>query len=129
LELNAQVKNKATTNTTAIVPAITVDELTQRHGLPNVLLIDVEGHECHALRGASQTMAHKPDCCVEVHAGCGLELAGGSLAELFGYFPATEYELFAWREGEVAPAPITNLEACPSGRFFLAALARRSFPE
>jgi FkbM family methyltransferase len=125
LELNAHVKSAATTNLTARVPAVTVDELAERHGRPDVLLIDVEGHECHALRGAAATLQHRPDCCVEVHVGCGLELAGGSVDELFVHLPPVDYELFAWTDREQTPVPVAAARDCPAERFFLGALSRR----
>ena len=54
--LNGQVRNAATDIGTTRVPAVTVDGLAERHGPPGVLFIDVEGYECHALRGAARTL-------------------------------------------------------------------------
>ena len=59
------------------VRALTVDELTTRHGAPQVLFVDVEGYELNVLRGARQTLeSHHPDIFVEVHVGAGLERFG-----------------------------------------------------
>ncbi|MDB4883234.1 MAG: hypothetical protein JWL95_2000 [Gemmatimonadetes bacterium] len=59
------------------VRAVTVDELTAEHGVPQVVFIDVEGYELHVLRGARRTLAdHRPDLFVEVHMGEGLERFG-----------------------------------------------------
>ncbi len=52
LDLNAHVRHSATNITTIPVQAVTVDELSDRFGRPDVLFIDVEGFECHTLRGA-----------------------------------------------------------------------------
>ena len=84
MDLDAHVKHAATDIGTVRVPAVTVDELAEWHGPPDVLFIDVEGYECHALRGAARTLERRPDCYVEVHGGCGLEQAGGSVGQIFG---------------------------------------------
>jgi FkbM family methyltransferase len=39
------------------VQAITVDELAQRYGLPDVVYMDIEGYELEALRGATRVLA------------------------------------------------------------------------
>jgi FkbM family methyltransferase len=73
------------------VDAITVDDLADRHGMPDVLFIDVEGYEVHALRGARRTLESRPDVVIEVHTGCGLEEQGESVASLLAEFPPGAY--------------------------------------
>jgi FkbM family methyltransferase len=127
--LNGQVKNAATDIDTVRVPAVTIDELALKHGPPDVLFIDVEGYECHALRGGVRILQRRPDCYVETHAGCGLEQAGGSVAEIFHHLPAADYEFTAWTESRPTPAPVGGPGDCPPGRFFLVARRRRSAEE
>ena len=122
--LNGQVRNAATDIGTTRVPAVTVDGLAERHGPPDVLFIDVEGYECHALRGAGRTLERRPECYVEVHGGCGLERAGGSVADVFRLLPASGYELLAWTEARPMPAVVAGPADCPQGRFFLVARRR-----
>src|SRR5262245_39799530 len=105
LDLNAQVKNTRTNIGTVRVPAVTIDELAERYGPPDALFIDVEGYECHALRGAARTLARRPPCYVEVHGGCGLELAGGSVEELFRLLPLAGYSFLAWPPNDQVPKP------------------------
>ena len=64
-----------------------------------MLFIDVEGFECEALRGATKTLAHGPDCYVEVHGGIGLEKFGGSVEAVLAYFPEDRYARFFATEG------------------------------
>ncbi len=121
MDLDAQVKHAATDIGTVRVPAVTVDQLAERHGPPDVLFIDVEGYECHVLRGAARTLERRPDCYVEVHGGCGLEQAGGSVEEIFRQLPAADYEFAAWTEAHPAPAAVAGPADCPPGRFMLVA--------
>lgn len=95
------------------VEAVTIDTLTARHGAPDVLFIDVEGFELHALRGAAQTLtAHQPDLFVEAHVGAGLERFG-SVADLMALIPSG-YERF------VAPGEAGDFVALESGRALMA---------
>ncbi len=121
-DLCAQVRNAATNIASVRVPAVTVDELAARFGFPDVLFVDVEGYECHALRGAKQTLSRRVDCFVEVHGDCGLELAGGSREEIFDLLPANDFQYRAWTEGSPTPLPVQGPKDCPSGRFFLLAI-------
>jgi FkbM family methyltransferase len=106
------------------VPAVTIDELAERYGLPDLLFIDVEGFECHALRGASRTLATRPDCFVEVHSGIGLEEFGGSVDELITHFPPHSYTLMYYTESRDQMVNATAEELPRQKRFFLLALRR-----
>jgi FkbM family methyltransferase len=107
------------------VPAITLDALVARYGPPDVIFLDVEGFEGRALASAGQAFAAHPDWMVEVHVGCGLEAAGGSVEQVLAHFPPQRFTRHIHSDGETAPIP---LEACPPAklrdRFFLTAVAR-----
>lgn len=99
---------------TVEVPAVTIDEMARRYGTPDVVLLDVEGHEVKALRGATGTLAGAADWSVEVH---GPKARGGdSVEELLGLLNG--YTLTASTGGPFAP-----LERPPPGRWFLVARA------
>lgn len=107
------------------IKSLTIDELTQKYGLPSVLYIDVEGFECQALRGAKRTLRCSPDCCIEVHVNCGLESFDGSVEELLTFFPKEKYTTF------MAPAlheckfvPFNPKNKLTKNRFYLIALGK-----
>lgn len=112
------------------VPAITIDELQERYGQPDVLYIDVEGYECEVLAGASKTLAHLPDLYIEVHAGLGLEDFGGSVEKLLSYLSPDDHDLFAIRPAE-SPDDVDYVSNFDPGlnwiheRFYLVALVKR----
>jgi hypothetical protein len=104
------------------VLGVTIDELAACHGRPDVLFIDVEGYECHALRGARNTLASHPDCFVEVHSGEGLEKYGGSESEVASFFPEAVYELSYYIENLHGLRPVSARELPKGERFHLLAI-------
>lgn len=122
--LNGQVCSALYSAGLIRVPAVTIDSLAAEHGTPDVLYLDVEGYECHALRGASETLKHRPDAFVEVHVGHGLEIFGGSVDEVLSHFLAEHYELFMGSDDVTVFVPFCRDSPILAGRFFLAARAR-----
>jgi FkbM family methyltransferase len=107
------------------VPAVTIDGLTRRYGRPAMIFLDIEGYECQALRGASATLATRPDVFIEVHVGFGLEDFGGSVEELVGFFPDEHYELYGSNEIDRYPKPFVGEgREVANDRFYLTAIAK-----
>lgn len=106
------------------VPAVTVDQQAAIYGRPDVLFVDVEGYELAVLRGAAQVLADLPDLYLEVHVGCGLEAAGGSVAELLAVTAPWSHR---WVCNDLGlDVPVALEDAPPSvldDRFFLIATA------
>jgi FkbM family methyltransferase len=115
-DLNATVNQRSRG---ATVQAVTIDGLADAYGPPDLVYVDVEGFECHALRGAVETLASRPDWFIEVHAHGLLQAAGGSAEELLDLL--RDYRLFVLREGDNAFGPPPP--ELPNERLFLAALA------
>lgn len=79
---------------TVRVPLVSVDDLAERFGDPDVILIDVEGFEAEVLRGATSTIArHRPTMLVEVHVGEGLEEAGSGATEVLALLTDAGYDV------------------------------------
>ena len=109
------------------VPALSIDDLACRYGTPNVLFVDIEGFEVHALRGASHVLACRPDCFVELHLGGKLETFGGSAETILQFFPGDRFELYLAADPSdgYSFVPISNATEVPNHRCFLIALGRR----
>ena len=76
------------------VRAVTLDSLVEHYGLPDAVLLDVEGYEQRALQGAGGLLDKRAtDFLVELHVGCGLEDAGGAAADIVEMFARRHYVL------------------------------------
>lgn len=105
------------------VAAISLDDLAARHGLPDVVLIDVEGYEDRVLAGAATTVAAAGTTfLVEVHVGCGLTVPPARIA---GFFDS-RYRVEMAAAGSEANSfePFEPCSRVLHGRFFLVATPR-----
>jgi FkbM family methyltransferase len=106
------------------VACLSTDDLAAQYGVPDVIFIDVEGFEEHALKGASRTLSWNPDCFVEVHTGCGLERYGGSVSSVLSFFPKERFQLLVSAQEGGEFRALEETSRLPMERFFLIALAR-----
>ena len=75
---------------------VTIDTLAQRHFIPDLMKLDIEGGEVDALRGATHVLeARRPALMIEVH---GQEIEWECLAILrsVGYAPPTVVDRRRW---------------------------------
>ncbi len=121
--LNAQVDDGSHEWGSMKVASFSIDDLSERYGPPDVLFVDVEGYECRALAGATETLKSRPDCFVEVHLGAGLEKFG-TVSELLSFFPHRDYSLFVRTERQSCFINFSVGSVPPQERFFLVALHR-----
>ena len=114
--LNGQI-DEHTSSGNVDVRAVTVDELADEHGVPQLVMIDVEGYEGHVLDGARRMLDGRATTfLVEIHE----ELAdyGGSATEIVDRFAG--FERFVAVEDD---DPLIALKGPPpDGRFFLIAI-------
>jgi FkbM family methyltransferase len=117
--LNGQI-DEHTSSGNVQVRAVTVDELAQEHGIPQLVMIDVEGYEGQVLDGATTTLAGAASAfLVEIHEE--LTDFGGSAAEIVERFAG--FERFVAVEDD---DPLVALDGPPpEARFFLIAIPPR----
>ena len=108
------------------VRAVTVDELADTYGVPDVVYLDIEGFELQALSGAQRTMANGATFVIEVHGGGQLEAAGGSAAELAHLLARHGYSLSYVTEDDAAQhaplRPVAPGDVLAGARFHLLAV-------
>lgn len=100
------------------VASRSIDSLALQYGVPDLVMLDIEGYECRALAGAAETLETCANWCIEVHAGCGLESFGGSAEQVVQIFTDHGYSLHCYAEDE---DKVHSLSFIPRGRFFLIA--------
>lgn len=126
--LNAQIDDGSGAWGKSWVDTISIDDLSARYGLPDVLYMDIEGYELEALLGAENTLRSRPDCFIEVHIGMGLEKFNGSAEKIFEFFSANNYELYVAKASPSSqPEGFVPLSAGVNiirERFHLVALAK-----
>lgn len=123
--LDGQLDDGSGANGRMAVPGITLDGMAEQFGIPNVVMIDVEGAECLVLSEGRRVLRSGADFAVEVHVGCGLEKLGGSVAEVLSYFPRNRFTLMARREADDHFKPLRDGDSVTDDRFFLLALPNR----
>jgi FkbM family methyltransferase len=122
--LDGQIDDGSGSHGRQSVEGLTLDGLAERFGLPDVVMIDIEGAECMALEGGARVLASGAAFAVEVHVGCGLEKLGGSVERLFSYFPAARFVLLGRRENDDRFVPIAKDDGVAQDRFFALALSK-----
>jgi FkbM family methyltransferase len=120
--LNGQMDDGSGSYGRIEVDAVTIDYLSGQFGKPDVLFLDLEGYECRALCGATETLQTKPDCFVEVHVNEGLEKFGGSVESVISFFPTNDYKLFMASEQRREFIPFSIESEITRDRFFLVAI-------
>ena len=107
------------------VASHTLDELSRKYGMPQFVMIDVEGAECMALTCAAQTLQAGADFAVEVHVHHDLGKLGGSVEKLLSFFPTDRFTVTARAEADESFRPLIPSDPLTRDRFFLLAVSKQ----
>jgi FkbM family methyltransferase len=100
------------------VPSKSIDALSSEFGKPDLVWLDIEGYECKALDGATETLKAGADWHVEVHSGCGLESFGGSSTKIEQVFRQHGYNLYV-RTDQHYRDQFRPMSSVPKGHFYM----------
>lgn len=75
------------------VDLFTLDQLAHEHGFPQMLKIDVEGFEAHALKGAAQILKRRPKIAIEIHVEW-VSRYGSSVGEVISLLNLKSYRVW-----------------------------------
>jgi FkbM family methyltransferase len=101
------------------VDALSIDELSQRKGWPDLVYMDIEGFEIEALKGASKTLSRWCHWFVELHGDDMLARYGAKNADVLAYFDNQDFARFLCLSSENKFRPVTENESLPTERCFL----------
>ncbi len=128
--LNGQIDDGTGAGGVFTVDALTIDQLAERYGFPDVIFLDIEGAELLAIEGAERVLATSPDCFIEMHIGCGLEKLGGSWQSIFEKLKAHYATIWIWNDADPRFRPFRADDPCLVGRcYFLATQNNINFGE
>jgi len=107
--------------------SVTIDTLADRYGQPDIVMLDIEGYEAHALEGAANTLNSGCAWYVEIHSDVQLGRYGKSNLDVIRVFEPN-FDLF-FSSDDVTPFVARNLfGTLPHDRFFAIAIPSLSGP-
>jgi FkbM family methyltransferase len=109
-----------------LVESLTVDDLSQAFGWPQVVYMDIEGFEIGALRGASRTLAHGCTWFIELHGDEQLSRYGAKNDDVLRFFPDADFTAHLCLSGESGFQILSDRRALPAGRCFLTFVPRHA---
>ena len=97
-----------------VVNSLTIDEISHRVGLPDVVYMNIEGFEIEALKGAEDTLARLCTWFIELYGDDTLSQYGARNRDVLQFFPASDYVAFVCAAEEREFHPL--LDGLPSNR-------------
>lgn len=116
------------------VQTVSIDDLAQMQGFPDLVYMDIEGFEIEALKGATQTLSRWCYWFIELHGDSLLDRYGARNADILDYFDFQNFAAHLRLESGDKFRPLTEREPLPAERCFLifaprsARLIKQSLP-
>ncbi len=119
LSFNSRAKQGIDALVSETIDALTIDELSQRKGWPDVVYLDVEGFEIEALKGASQTLSRWCHWFIELHGDETLSRYGARNADVLKFFETRDFARYLCQPTADAFRLVVENEPVPTDRCFL----------
>jgi FkbM family methyltransferase len=119
LSFNSRAKQGIEALVSEAVDALSIDQLSQLKGPPDLVYMDIEGFEIEALKGATQTLQRWCHWFVELHGDAMLARYGARNSDILKFFGIQDFARFVFQATENKFRQVTESEPLPAERCFV----------
>jgi FkbM family methyltransferase len=116
---NSRAKQGADAIVSEAIDALSIDELSDLKGWPDLVYLDIEGFEIEALKGAGRTLNRWCHWFVELHGDETLSRYGARNADVLKFFEVQDFARYVCQLTENRFRLVTENEPVPTDRCFL----------
>jgi FkbM family methyltransferase len=103
------------------VPSVTLNDLSEQFGVPDVVYLDVEGYESEALKAADRVLNLPTDWCIELHGDEVLRSFGSSNSDIVKRFLTAGFDVHIM-DGQKNPIEVKSERSVPMIRCHMVAI-------
>jgi FkbM family methyltransferase len=119
LSFNSRAKRGVDALVSEAIDALSIDQLSQLKGWPDLVYMDIEGFEIEALKGATQTLTRWCHWFVELHGDDTLSRYGARNADVLKFFGVQDFARYICPLTDNKFRLVTESEPLPTERCFL----------
>jgi FkbM family methyltransferase len=116
---NSRAKQGVDALVSEAIDALSIDDLSELKGWPDLVYLDIEGFEIEALKGAPQTLDRWCHWFVELHGDETLSRYGSRNADVLNFFKFQDFARYLCLQTEDKFRLVTENEPLPAERCFL----------